>query len=148
MAPPAAASKAPLGGMARSARSCLPAGQTTRTSNGISSGSLVSGGIGANGAIIALPHSKTESLCLREEKLGWRVCSKARGRRSRLGAAKFSRTDEVVPSPPDDGLWASACGCDGMTLLTLSQAPPPCFDLKHHDNHQLFWGVARQQNQA
>jgi len=58
---------------------------------------------------------------LREKECQWRVYTKARGRRSRLGTLQYSRTDGVVSSPPEDGLWATAWGVrDDLLTLTGS----------------------------
>jgi hypothetical protein len=60
---------------------------------------------------------------IHEEEGRWRVCSKARGRRSRLSEAQFVKTETTVSSPPADGLWASAWH-QRDDLVTLSGSAP------------------------
>ena len=72
-------------------------------------------------AAIEVPEE--ERVYVREEGDRWRIYSKARGRRSRLGAFQYSKTDATVAAPPDNGLWASAWRkCDDLLTLSGSAA--------------------------
>ena len=84
----------------------------------------------------AIEVPEEERVYLREEGGCWRVYSKARGRRSRLGAFQYSKTEVTVASPPADGLWASAwrirddlltLSGSAAVLKTTAPSPPTSF---------------------